>query len=167
MYLLISLALGAPSDLPSGECANEVATEEHRSGKELYSTHCAGCHQADGSGEEVYFPPVVGTPWVESPTALTNVLLRGVSGTIYVNEKRYASYMSPYGKEMTNDELFLLMNYIRHELNNYPSTPDWTVEKITEIRTQLEGQKSTTIRGQSGLDGLLSTKTTVPKTTTE
>ena len=164
MYLLVSLALGAPSDLPSGECANEVATAKQYSGKELYNTHCAGCHQADGSGEEVYFPPVVGTPWVENPTALTNVLLRGVSGTIHVNDKRYASYMSPYGKEMSDEELLLLINYVRHELNNYPSTTDWTIETISQIRTDIEEQGNQTIRGQSGLDALLTEDMTSPKT---
>ena len=164
MFFLISIAFGTPSDLPSGECANEVASTTQDSGKELYTNHCAGCHQADGSGEDNYFPPVVGTPWVESPTALTNVLLRGVSGTIHVNEKRYASYMSPYGKEMSDKELLLLINYVRHELNNYPSTTDWTIETISQIRTDIEEQGNQTIRGQSGLDALLTEDMTSPKT---
>ena len=154
MLFLISLAFATPSDLPSGECATEVDTTVQRSGKELYETHCATCHQADGTGEKGFFPPVVGTPWVESSAALTEVLLRGVSGTIYVNDQRYASYMSPYGKELTDEEIVQLVSYIRTDMNDYPTDDAWTEQKVKELRTNLK--ESTAIRGQKELDALIS-----------
>lgn len=153
MYLLVSLALGAPSDLPSGECANEVATAKQYSGKELYNTHCAGCHQADGSGETGYFPPVIATPWVENAAALTEIMFRGVSGTIHVNGERYASYMSPYGKELTDLEVLKIVQYVQHELNEYPKDSEWTESTVSTLRADLKEAKA--IRGQPGLDALL------------
>ena len=153
MLFLISLAFATPSDLPSGECTTEVDTTVQRSGKELYETHCATCHQEDGTGEKGFFPPVVGTPWVENSAALIEVLLRGVSGTIYVNEQRYASYMSPYGKELTDDEIVQLVSYIRTEMNSYPSDETWTVEKVSNARANVSNKSA--IRGQKELEGLL------------
>ena len=154
MLFIISIAFATPTDLPSGECATDVDTTVQRSGKELYETHCATCHQADGTGEKGFFPPVIGTPWVESSAALTEVLLRGVSGTIYVNGERYASYMSPYGKELTDEEMIQLITYIRTDMNNYPTDDKWTKQMVKELRTNLNGTR--TIRGQKELDALIS-----------
>lgn len=161
MFFMISMAFATPSDLPSGECANDVDNTIERSGKELYEAHCAACHQTDGSGEKGFFPPVVGTPWVENPAALTEILLRGVSGTIYVKEERYASYMSPYGKDLTDAEIIALISYIRTEMNHYPAVDSWTTESVAELRTNLKEAKA--IRGQKELDELLKDTTSTSK----
>lgn len=153
MFFVISMALANPSDLPSGECATEVDSAIERSGKELYEAHCATCHQADGTGEKGFFPPLITTPWVESSAALTEVLLRGVSGTIYVKDERYASYMSPYGKELTDTEVVKLITYLRTEMNSYPVDETWTVNNVQELRTKLENANP--IRGQKELEALL------------
>ena len=155
MFFLVSMAIAAPSDSSSGECAPDVATTTVQlSGKELYDTHCASCHEADGTGEKGFFPPVIDTPWVEDPAALTEVLMRGVSGTIYVNGERYASYMSPYGQDLTDAELIQLITYIRTELNNYEPVDAWTEQTVSDLRAELKQSK--TIRGQKGLEGILS-----------
>ena len=161
MFFLISSAIAAPSDLPSGECAAEEVTTIQRSGKELYETHCATCHGSDGMGERNFFPPLIATPWVESPSAMTEVLFRGVSGTIYVNGERYASYMSPYGQGLTDTEVFQLIAYVRTELNNYDPVDTWTEQTITDLRTALK--EAQTIRGQKGLESVLSTPQPHPK----
>ena len=153
MYFLISIAIATPSDLPSGECATEVNTTVERSGKEIYETHCAGCHQVNGTGEAGFFPPLIETPWVEKPSALTEVLLRGLSGTIYVNGQRYASYMSPYGKDLTDAEIIQLIAYIRTEMNDYPTDDTWNEQKVKGLRSNL--QNARTIRGQKELDALI------------
>ena len=94
--------------------------EEHTdSGKEIYENRCASCHKTTGLGETNWFPPLINTPWVADETALVEVLFRGVSGTIYVQNKRYASFMSPYGRDISDDQLLLMINYIRQELNSY------------------------------------------------
>ena len=85
---------------------------------------------------------------------MTETLLRGVSGTIYVNEQRYASYMSPYGKELTDAEILQLITYIRTEINDYPTDDTWTEQKVKELRTNLTEAKA--IRGQKELDALIS-----------
>jgi len=156
MFWLISIALATPADVSSGECAPDVQTTVQRSGKEIYETHCAICHQTDGRGERNFFPPLVATPWVESPSAMTEVLLRGVSGTIYVNGERYASYMSPYGQGLTDTEIIHLISYVRTELNSYDSVDTWTEQSVSELRRDLK--EAQTIRGQRGLEALLATQ---------
>ena len=155
MLFLVPMAIATPADSSSGECATEVeSTAVQSSGKELYEAHCVSCHEADGTGEKGFFPPVVATPWVENPAALTEVLLRGVSGTIYVNGERYASYMSPYGQDLTDAELIQLISYVRTELNSYAPIDTWTEQTISDMRTELK--TSETIRGQKGLEDILS-----------
>src|SRR6056300_437524 len=132
--LWFNLAFATPADLPSGECANDPQSGPQATGKELYNTHCGGCHQADGSGEKGYFPPVVGTPWVEDASALTSVLFRGVSGTILVNGERYASYMSPYGKDLSDEDILQIIHYVRHSLNAYPEDSSFSTDSIATIR---------------------------------
>ena len=156
----IALVIAAPSDLPSGECASETEHKAESTGKELYLAHCAGCHQADGSGEAGYFPPVVATPWVESAPALTEIMFRGVSGTIHVNNERYASYMSPYGKELTDAEVLKIVHYVQHELNDYPKNTEWTEESVATLRANLTDKDAKAIRGQMGLDALLTATNT-------
>jgi len=155
MFFLIPIALAEPPTSTSGECEPEVETTVQLSGKELYNTNCAGCHEADGTGERYFSPPLVGTPWVESPAAMTEVLFRGVSGTIYVSGDRYASYMSPYGLNLTDAEIIQLISYVRTELNNYDPVETWTEQKVSTLRADLKETQA--IRGQKGLEAVLST----------
>ena len=159
MFFLIPIALAETST--SGECEPEVETTVQLSGKELYNTNCAGCHKADGTGEQYFFPPLVGTPWVENPAAMTEVLFRGVSGTIYVSGDRYASYMSPYGLNLTNAEIIQLISYVRTELNSYAPVETWTEQQVSTLRSDLKDAQA--IRGQKGLEAVLST----PKVTSK
>lgn len=100
-----------------------------------------------------YFPPVVGTPWVEDAAALTSILFRGVSGTILVNGERYASYMSPYGKDLSDEDILQIIHYVRHSLNAYPEDSSFSTDSIATIRAA--SKTAQTIRGQKGLDALL------------
>ena len=159
LSLFIHLALATPSDLPSGECANNAQSSVESTGKQLYETHCASCHQADGSGEAGFFPPLVDTPWVKDGNAFTHILFRGLSGTIEVNGGRYASYMSPYGKDLTDNDVYEIIHYVQHSLNTFPVDESFTVESVKTIRTSTSNLQ--TIRGQSGLDALL-TQTATP-----
>jgi mono/diheme cytochrome c family protein len=160
LSLFIHFALATPSDLPSGECANNPQTSAESTGKELYETHCASCHQNDGTGEAGFFPPLIGTPWVQDSTAFAHILFRGLSGTIEVNGGRYASYMSPYGKDLTDKDVYQIIHYVQHSLNAFPKDESFTVESVTAIRATASTQQ--TVRGQSGLDALLT-----PASTTE
>ena len=158
LNLFISLALATPSDLPSGECVNDSQNVENATGKQLYETHCASCHQSDGTGEAGYFPPLIDTPWVKNSSAFAHILFRGLSGTIEVNGGRYASYMSPYGKDLTDKDVYEIIRYVQHSLNSFPEEKSFTVESVTTIRTAANDQQ--TIRSQSGLDALLTQTST-------
>ena len=152
LILFTQLSLSTPP--------NELTTVDNESnGKQVYTSTCAGCHLDSGLGEELWFPPLINTPWVEQGVPLLEVMFRGVSGTIYVQEKRYASFMSPYGRNLTDDEVLILVKYIREELNQYPSL-GLTTSTIASLREQ--HKDSSPIRGHQELISILSTSKKEP-----
>ena len=132
--------------------ANPPTEVAKLSGKELYEARCGGCHQSTGQGEDKWFPPLIETPWVQDETALVEILFRGVSGTIYVQNKRYASFMSPYGREISDEQLLLIIKYIREDLNSYEPTQS-DIENIGEMRKRFND--SPPIRGNQELNSIL------------
>ena len=149
MFLILITRLSMST--PTNEC---TAVNNESNGKQVYTATCASCHLDSGLGEELWFPPLINTPWVEQGIPLIKVMFRGVSGTIYVQEKRYASFMSPYGRSLTDEEVLNLVKYIREELNQYPSL-GLTTNTIANIREQ--HKDSSPIRGHQELISLLST----------
>lgn len=80
--LLLPLALLAGSPAVAGE--------------ETYNTHCAVCHQVDGSGLPGAFPPLAGSDYLlEDPVRAVDGVLHGVSGPIRVSGELYNAVMPP------------------------------------------------------------------------
>ena len=78
--------------------------------------------------------------------------MRGISGKIFVNGKRYASYMSPYAKELNNTEISNLIVYVNQEFSglNKESIPALSNESIQKIREA----DLPAVKGMSGLSQL-------------
>lgn len=117
---------------------------------QLYDQYCATCHGADGEGGAQRYPPLVDTPWVlEEDERLILIVLHGLRGPIEVHDRVYDDIMPPMGHQLSNEEIALILSYIRTSWGNdgspigaddvaqirneYPAPRDiWTVESLQE-----------------------------------
>lgn len=82
-----------------GGCSN---TTEGKFGADLFSTACAGCHAADGSGGR---GPAIGTPDSDAATVLTDEQIRGVI--------RIGPGAMPAWSRLTEEQVDSLVAYLR------------------------------------------------------
>lgn len=87
-------------------------------GKAAYQKHCQACHQANGAGVAGAFPPLADNENIDSdPTYLAQSIIKGVTGPIEVQGKKYNGYM-PALKHMSTEEVVQVVEYIISDLNN-------------------------------------------------
>lgn len=91
------------------------------SGAQLFTSKCAGCHQASGQGVAGVFPSLVGVDWViGSERRLVQILLHGIQGAIVVNDVEYNGVM-PAWSSLADEELAALATYVRSSWGNRAS----------------------------------------------
>jgi len=109
-------------------------------GQKVYSANCATCHQPNGQGVAGQYPPLAGTPWVNSSTRrLGMILLKGFEGPHTVNGVQYGSaVMQPWEKTLTDQRIADVLTYIRQAWGNTggPVAP----EGIAALRKELAGR---------------------------
>jgi mono/diheme cytochrome c family protein len=123
----------------------EVKVDPVVQGKKLFTTVCAACHQATGSGVPGVYPPLANSEWANgSEERIIRILLHGVQGPINVAGKDFNSVMpviGPGGYNFTDDKIAAVLTYVRQEWGN--KAPPVTKEKVTEIRTKAAAGRST------------------------
>lgn len=88
-------------------------------GAQLYTTHCAACHQATGAGLPGAFPPLVKNPAVlaADPTQHIRAILHGVSGQV-IDGVSYPSPMPPFGAQLSDTDVADIANHERTSWGN-------------------------------------------------
>ena len=122
---LIDLGAAAPPD---------PATLEK--GKALYNGagSCVACHMADGKGQTGTIPPLAGSDWLDDPERTIAIVLRGLSGPIKVNGKRYFGAMPP--QLLFDDEkIAQIVTYVNHAWGNRGEAV--TTEQVAVARAEL------------------------------
>lgn len=95
-----------------------VAAGAKVDGQQVFSAHCAACHQATGQGLPGVFPPLDGSEWVHGDErTLANILLHGISGEISVAGTTYQGLM-PSFQQLSDAELAAVATYIRGAWSN-------------------------------------------------
>ncbi len=127
------------------------------SGKTVYNTLCAACHQPAGTGMAGLAPPLVDSDWVLGDAGvLPRIILHGLSGPIKVNGQAWSLEMPPLGAALSDEQIAAVLTYIRREWEHTASpiapktvaelrtlhkdrTKAWTGEEIVELK---KAQKS-------------------------
>ena len=87
-------------------------------GQGLYVTYCGACHQADGKGDGTRFPPLLNSEYVSGDMKeLVRIIVKGMEGPITVDGQGFNGAM-PANDFLTDDELALIVTYIRREFGN-------------------------------------------------
>lgn len=92
-------------------------------GGQLYTTHCSACHAIDGQGATGgTFPPLAGSPWVNSEAALAiQIVLHGLDGPVDLLGKTYNLAMPPQGAVLSDPEIAAILSYTRSSWGNRSS----------------------------------------------
>ncbi len=81
-------------------------------GAQAYTTACAGCHQAGGTGVEGLFPPLVNNPRLGDTEYLASVIRNGLRGEIEVGGIAYNGVM-PGFDDLTDDQVEGMIAYMQ------------------------------------------------------
>ncbi len=99
-------------------------------GKILYESHCANCHQDDGSGLGKLIPPLNPSDYMEEDIERTISLIKnGVKGEMVVNGISYNAIM-PANPLLTNMEIAQISTYIYNVWGNKKELID--AKKVSE-----------------------------------
>ena len=101
------------------------------SGKQIYTKTCFACHQANGEGIANAFPPLAKSDYLNADVdRAIGIVLRGKTGEITVNGKKYNSVMTK--QTLNDDEVADVMTYIYNSWGNKKTNV--TVNKVQSVR---------------------------------
>ena len=103
--------------------------------KLLYKNNCASCHMSRGEGIPNFVPPLLGTKTIANKKKLIEVVLFGMSGEIEVKGKKYNDLMPGFASSLTNEEIKVLLNFIRVHSNQTDSISTAEIEEIRKSRS--------------------------------
>lgn len=92
--------------------------ESIKRGKEAYALYCQSCHMEDGKGTPDINPPLAKADYLRKPSkTLINVILKGQSGEVVVNGKKYNALM-PAQDYLDDQQIADILNYVRNSWGN-------------------------------------------------
>ncbi len=103
-------SLGGAAEVPS-ETSAPAPSETGAEGAAVYVAHCAGCHQADGSGVPGAFPPLADNPNAADGAYVERVIREGLSGLIDVLGETYDGSMPAI--PLDDSDLAAVVDYVQ------------------------------------------------------
>lgn len=110
-------------DLPADEDHKAkfepLTADALRRGEGLFIDNCIGCHMADGHGVRDVFPPLAGSPVVQSrdPATVLRVILDG-QRIVATHDKPTGLGMPGFSRKLDDSEVADVVNYIRNAWGN-------------------------------------------------
>ena len=118
-----------------------VALTRAQLGKRVFSTTCIACHQANGLGVPVQYPPLVASEWALGNEArIISIVLHGLNGPITVGGKEFNNVMAPLGEALKDEQIANVISYVRSEWGN--TAPEVLPETVARIRAENAARKT-------------------------
>ena len=104
-----------------------------KAGQAVYARLCIACHEANGSGAPRIYPPLPGNALLQSadPSSTLRIMLDGAR-TVTTPRAPNSGEMPGYAKQLSNDEIAAVTNYIRNSWGN--ATPIVTPAQVAKAR---------------------------------
>jgi len=110
------------------------------SGREIYLSRCASCHQADGSGVPGLCAPFASSPRLSGPPEkLIRIMLLGMKGSQTRDGVTYRGVMPSWRFDLTDEQIASVLNDIRSRWS--PSAPPIPPDLVTGIRAETLGDR--------------------------
>ena len=109
-------------------------------GRRVYNTACAPCHQPSGMGTPGMFPPLAGSEWAtaEGHQRIIRIVLNGLSGPIDVAGAQFNNVMVPWRDVMKDEDIAAVLTFVRSEWGNKGDAVP--VEEVNAVRKITEGR---------------------------
>lgn len=102
-----------------GPAPKEALAAYSAKGAKLFSAKCSGCHGPDGKGDGTNYPSLAGSAFaIGESERLEMIILNGLTGPTSNGKTFGAGLMPPQGAGMTQEDLAVLMTYVRNGLGN-------------------------------------------------
>jgi nitrite reductase (NO-forming) len=99
-------------------------------GKNVFTTTCAPCHQANGEGIPNVFPPLAKSDFLNNKEATIKAVISGLQGQITVNGKTYNGVMPP--QNLSSDQIAAVLTYVYKSWGN--SGKEITKEEVEKLK---------------------------------
>jgi mono/diheme cytochrome c family protein len=122
-----------------------IAGSARASGKEVFDSHCAVCHQVDGAGVPGAYPPLADSvgAYVRLPAGreyLVHVVSFGMTGAIPAHGQTYNGLMQPWS-QFSDAQIAELLNYVLTGFNRKllpPGFKPFTAAEVGKLRAKPE-----------------------------
>lgn len=109
-------------------------------GKMQYMMVCVVCHQANGAGLPMAFPPLTKSPYVGgSPERFAAIILKGNTGPFTIEGKPYNILMPAQEAMLNDDKIAQIMSFVRSTFGN--SAPPVAPEVVAAARAKFAARK--------------------------
>jgi nitrite reductase (NO-forming) len=104
-------------------------------GKQVYMGLCFACHQPDGNGMPNVFPPLAKSDYMLADRERAiRVVLKGMTGPVMVNGKKYDSAMPPQEAALTDQQVADVLTYVFNAWGNEGEA--FTADQVKSVRNQ-------------------------------
>jgi mono/diheme cytochrome c family protein len=122
-----------------------IASAARASGKEIFDSHCAVCHQVSGEGVPGAYPPLADSIGAYVRVAagrayLVHVVSFGMTGAIPVHGQSYDGLMQPWA-QFSDAQIAAILNYVLTVLNRKLLPADFkpfTEAEVAKLRMPRE-----------------------------
>lgn len=136
------------AEAPAG--ANDLSALMEK-GKQVFTTTCQACHQANGAGIPGAFPPLNESEWVTgSSKRLVAIVLHGIQGEITVKGQKYQSVMPPFKDHLKPEDIAAVTTYIRNSFGNKADLV--SVEMVNQVKEETKS-RAASWNGDAELNG--------------
>ena len=116
ILILVSFLACQNAEDPSLRQLLKTRAPKNLTGKQLYTKHCAACHQDNALGIKGVFPPLKNADYfLADPKRAIHNIIYGQSEQIVVNGISYKGLMPPV--KMTDVEVVKVVNYLLNDVN--------------------------------------------------
>jgi cytochrome c551 len=129
LYVLCSMfySCSVKSDADNKNISSTKFDQYYLQGEQLYSKHCSNCHQKNGTGLGLLYPPLNKSDFMDNNFEKVICLMtHGVSGEVYVNGKNFNKKM-PGIPSLTDLEVAEIATYIYNTWEHKRGIVDVTI----------------------------------------
>lgn len=126
---------GAPLGHPGTSPNPKTKEERIESGKKLYATICAACHQPNGQGLPNQFPPLAESDFLNADkNRAIRTLIHGRQGEIVVNGKKFNNSMPSF--PFSDEDIANALTFVYYSFGN--SGKVVTAQEVHTLRAEKE-----------------------------